>query len=70
MSFGKSETRIDQNGKVFCRITSIFGAVKQRAVGDGPPLKESPGRVPAAGEIFFIIDQNSVEFLLEIIIIL
>ena len=45
-------------------------APAQRAVGDCPPLKESPGRVPAAGEIFFILVININDFFMEIIIIL
>jgi len=45
-------------------------APAQRAVGDCPPLKESPGRVPAAGEIFFILVININDFFTGIIIIL
>ena len=46
-------------------------APAQRAVGDCPPLKESPGRVIAAGgEIFFILMININDFFTEIIVIL
>ena len=45
------------NGKVFSRITCIFGAASQapaqRAVGDCSPLKESPERGPAARQKIF-----------------
>ena len=45
-------------------------APAQRAVGDCPPLKESTGRIPAAGEIYLILVININDFFTEIIIIL
>ena len=45
-------------------------AFTQRAFRECPPLKESPGRVSTAGEIFFILVINIDDFFTEIIIIL
>ena len=51
-----------ENDKVFCQNFMFFRrylAPTQWAVGDCPPLKESPGRGPAARRNFFqIIGQN------------
>ena len=71
VNFRKSETRIDQNGKVFYRISSIFGAVKPPRSGPSETalrLRSLPEGCPPQAKIFFTNDQNSQEFLLEIII--
>ena len=44
-------------------------APAQRAVGDCSPLKESPGRVPAAGEFFLLLLIKINDFFMKIIII-
>ena len=56
---------MSENGKLFLQNFVFFRrnlAPAQRAVGDCPPFKESPGRVPAAGEIFFILGIPSDQY--------
>ena len=58
VNFGKSETRIDQNGKVFCRITSIFGAVKPPRSGPSETalrLRSLPEGCPPQAKIFLYL---------------
>ena len=45
-------------------------APAQPAVGDCPPLKESPGRVPAAGDFFLLLLIKINNFLMKIVIFL
>ena len=45
-------------------------APAQPAVGDCPPLKESPGRVPAAGDFFLLLLIKINNFLMKIMILL
>ena len=69
MNFGKSETRIDQNGKVFCRITSIFGAVKPPRSGPSETalrLRSLPEGGPPLGENFSELLVKINDFLMRI----
>ena len=61
MNFRKSETRIDQNGKVFAKITCFFGAVKPPRSGPSETalrLRSLPEGDPPQAKFFFIVDQN------------
>ena len=58
VNFRKSEGKIDQNDKVFCRITSIFGASKPPRSGPSETalrLRSLPEGCPPQAKIFLYL---------------